>query len=159
MRPNGFPRRGRNEERAATQRALFYVQRELECIADAQDDEAIVLCDRGAIDGAAYWPGPGSLFDQVGTMHAAELARYSAVLHLRTPESHDYNHDNPARVESACEAAVIDEAIVWAWRDHPRRFVFTSAPSFRDKARAALAILRAELPRCCAEHLPPFLTR
>jgi len=155
----GFPRRGRSEERAATQRAIYYVQRELECIADAQDNEAIVLCDRGTIDGAAYWPGPASLFDQVGTTHAAELARYSAVLHLRTPEPQDYNHDNPARIESAREAAVIDEAIARAWREHPRCFVVASAPSFLDKARAALAILRAELPGCCAERLPPFLAR
>ena len=53
----GFPRDGRLEFRRAAQRAIFYVQRELEEAADA-DNPALVLCDRGTVDGGAYWPGP-----------------------------------------------------------------------------------------------------
>jgi predicted ATPase len=146
----GFPRGGGRLERAATQRAIYHVQRELEAIADAQDGAAIILCDRGTVDGAAYWPGPGSLFDDVGSSHAAELARYHAVIHLRVPHPRDYTLDNPVRIESAAQAAAIDEAIALAWRDHPRCAVVDSQASFLDKAMAALSLVRAQLPVCCA---------
>src|SRR4051812_43802210 len=126
----GFPRGGSAAERAATQRAIYHVQRELESIADAQDHAAIVLCDRGTVDGAAYWPGPGTLFEAVGSSSAAELARYRSVIHLRTPDPRDYTHDNPVRIETATQAAAIDEAITLAWRDHPSIAVVESRASF-----------------------------
>lgn len=53
----GFPREPDVAVQRAAQRAIFFVQRELESAADASD-AAIVLCDRGTVDGAAYWPGP-----------------------------------------------------------------------------------------------------
>lgn len=146
----GFPRGGSQAERAATQRAIYHVQRELESIADAQDGAAIVMCDRGTVDGAAYWPGPGSLFEAVGSTHAAELARYHSVIHLPTPDPRDYTRDNPVRIESATQATAIDQAIAVAWRDHPRVAVVESRASFLDKAAAALALVRAQLPPCCA---------
>ncbi len=42
----GFPRMGSLEWRRSAQRAIFFVQRELESTGDA-DTAAIVLCDRG----------------------------------------------------------------------------------------------------------------
>lgn len=63
----GFPRSDGAELRQAAQRAIFYVQRELEIAADAQNP-AVVLCDRGTVDGAAYWPGEVTdVFTFVGT--------------------------------------------------------------------------------------------
>lgn len=45
----GFPHARRGvEARAAAQRAIFFVQRELEAVADSTDP-AIVLCDRGLV--------------------------------------------------------------------------------------------------------------
>jgi predicted ATPase len=149
----GFPRGDALGPRAATQRAIFHVQRELERIAD-YDGAAIVLCDRGTVDGAAYWPGPNTLFDEVGTTHAAELQRYDSVIHLRTPSPATYNHDNPLRIESALEAAAIDERISEAWRQHPDVKVVDNSVNFLDKAHRALACLRAELPSCCSSQLP-----
>jgi predicted ATPase len=52
----GFPRTGSLNWLRAAQRAIFFVQAELENTGDA-DNAAIVLCDRGTVDGAAYWPG------------------------------------------------------------------------------------------------------
>src|SRR6185295_8814559 len=57
----GFPRRRDAGGRKAAQRAIFHVQRALE-EARAADNAAIVLCDRGTVDGAAYWPGPDDFF-------------------------------------------------------------------------------------------------
>jgi predicted ATPase len=81
----GFPREDDPICRRAAQRAIFYVQRELESAGDSHNP-AIVLCDRGTIDGLAYWPGPAEEFwSSLGTTLQTELARYDAVIHLRTP--------------------------------------------------------------------------
>ena len=153
----GFPRGGSIEQKKAAQRAIFHVQRELESAAEA-DDAAIVLCDRGTPDGAAYWPGPDDLWSSVKTTRESELARYSAVIHLRTPLlGAGYNHQNPLRIESAAEAAAIDEAIARIWDGHPKRFFVPAASDFLSKARAALSILRAKLPECCRTHVVPSL--
>jgi predicted ATPase len=49
----GFPREDDDRSRRAAQRAIFFVQRELEAIGDSHN-AAVVLCDRGTIDGLAY---------------------------------------------------------------------------------------------------------
>jgi len=143
----GFPRGDSILLRQAEQRAIFHVQRELEA---AAGEAALVLCDRGTVDGGAYWPGPGDLWSAVGTTLADELARYDAVIHLRTPAaSNGYNHSNPLRLESASEASAIDDRIAGLWSGHPRLFTIEATPNFLGKASRALEILRAELPRCC----------
>ena len=149
----GFPRGGPAGQQAATQRAIFHVQRELEQIADL-DGAAIVLCDRGTVDGAAYWPGPNTLFEEVGTTSASELQRYDTVIHLQTPDPGSYNRDNPMRVETAVEAAALDARIADAWRLHPRCRVVDNHVNFLDKAHQALGYLREELPACCSSQLP-----
>lgn len=146
----GFPRREDGETRRAAQRAIYHVQRELEAAALAEDDAAVVLCDRGTLDSAAYWPSaPEDLWRAVGTTQSAELARYSAVLHMRTPPVGEYNHQNPLRIESVEQALAIDERVERVWSPHPRRFVFEHELSFLDKAATALATIRNELPACC----------
>ncbi len=150
----GFPRGPSATLRRAEQRAIFYVQRELEATAD-DDATAIVLCDRGTIDGAAYWPGPGELWSAVHTTLDEQLARYHAVIHLRTPST-GYNHDNPLRIESAAEAYAIDERIAALWARHPRRYEVQAETDFLTKAAHAIQLLRDQLPPDCRGHLPPF---
>ena len=154
----GFPREDDPLCRRAAQRAIFYVQRELETAGDSHSP-AIVLCDRGTIDGLAYWPGPSEEFwSSLSTTLEIELGRYDAVIHLRTPaQEHGYNHQNPLRTESAAAAADIDAHIVQAWERHPRRFIVESSAEFLDKTARALEILRAELPECCRRHVVPAL--
>ena len=147
----GFPRTGSSIVLRGAQRAIFFVQRELESIGDA-DNAAIVLCDRGTVDGAAYWPGSDSFWDSVGTTQAGEMTRYDAVIHLRTPTSEGgYNHGNPLRTESAAAAAEIDERLLRIWEMHPRRFIVAPSQDFLEKAARVVAILRAEMPECCKE--------
>lgn len=150
----GFPRSDAPDARRAAQRAIYVVQRELEAVTLGAEI-AVALCDRGTVDGAAYWPGPGPLWDAVGTTLETELARYAAVLHLRTPAvDMGYDRSNPLRTESAIEAHEIDERIAIAWAAHPRRFEIAPASSFLAKAARAVEILRGELPDCCRRHLP-----
>jgi predicted ATPase len=151
----GFPRGQTPSLRRAAQRAIYHVQRELE--GAAQDENpAIILCDRGTLDGLAYWTGDDDLLAQVGTTLSAELARYDVVIHLRTPAAENgYNHQNPLRIESAVEASAIDERILKAWQNHPRRFVVEAASDFLSKAAHVVGIIHAETPACCQ---PSFKT-
>jgi hypothetical protein len=134
------------------------VQRELEVIGD-HHNPAVVICDRGTIDGIAYWPGlPEEFWSSIGTTLERELARYDAVIHLQTPAAEQgYNHQNPLRTETAAAAAQIDVRIARAWESHPRRFIVASSSDFLEKAARAIAILRQELPECCKKHVVPVI--
>jgi len=70
----GFPRGVSAAARRAAQRAIFRIQIELETMAIEEGRAAVVLCDRGTIDGIAYWPDePEGFWRAVGTTHALEL--------------------------------------------------------------------------------------
>lgn len=155
----GFPREDNLVCRKAAQRAMFYVQRELEITGDAHN-AAVVLCDRGTVDGVAYWPGRGEEYwDSLGTTLEQQLSRYDAVIHLRTPRPEQgYNLQNPLRTESPAQAAEIDRLIAEAWATHPRRFLVEASASFLDKAAIALGILSGEIPLCCKQHIIPALS-
>ncbi|MDP3968061.1 MAG: ATP-binding protein [Nocardioides sp.] len=150
----GFPRDDHAECRRAAQRAIYHVQKELETAGDAHAP-AIVLCDRGTIDGLAYWPGPPDNFwSSTGTTMEAELGRYDTVLHLRTPTAQQgYNHQNPLRTESAPTAAQVDARILEVWQEHPQRHIIESTRDFLDKATHTLDLLQEQLPTCCSGHL------
>jgi predicted ATPase len=152
----GFPRRDGLEERRAAQRAIFHVERELEALEQAQN-AAILLCDRGTLDGLAYWPGePSDLWAGVHSTMAAELQRYAAVIHLRTPGAGEgYGYNNPLRTESADAAALIDARIADIWAAHPNVTTIPASADFLTKADAALVALQAELPSCCRAHATP----
>jgi predicted ATPase len=153
----GFPRESTQPSRKAAQRAIFHVQRQLELLVAPEGVPAITLCDRGTLDGLAYWPGPSEeMLTEVGSTLAAELAHYDAVIHLRTPSAaFGYDLSNKLRTEPATVAAEIDQKIVEAWWAHPRRFFIESKQDFLVKAAEALRVLRDELPACCRGHVVP----
>ena len=144
----GFPRNGKLEVRRASQRAIYHVQCELEAAFEA-NGATTLLCDRGAVDGVAYWPGPEDFWSALQTTRMAVLLRYDVVIHLRVPEDPHYGHQNPLRTESGSEARAIDDRILAAWAGHPRRIVIESSSDFLDKARRAVEAIRKELPQCC----------
>jgi hypothetical protein len=150
----GFWRLGSIAGKKAGQRAIFYVQRELERLVADEGASAVALCDRGTLDGLAYWPdSEAAFFSEIGSTREAELRRYTAVIHLRSPAAHQgYNHENPIRIESAGEAAETDARIEKAWHGHPRRFFVESDTDFLHKVTKAAALIREEIPACCREH-------
>lgn len=79
----------------------------------------------------------------------ARQRRYDAV-HLRTPPlASGYNHQNPLGIESAAEAAAIDDRIDQrVGRPFPASCGRTD-PGFFAKAQSTPEILRAEMPACC----------
>lgn len=147
----GFPRLTSVPARRAAQHAIFCVQRQLERLHLEQRDAAVVLCDRGTLDGIAYWPGDRDDFetDMAATVDA-ELARYAAVIHLRTPgQDTGYDHSNPLRTEDPDTAAQIDARIAKAWHHHPNRTIIDATVDFPTKAQRALNAIALELPECC----------
>lgn len=136
----------------ASQRAILHIQQELESIVEGERKWPVCLCDRGVLDGLAYWQGDEADFWAAAQSSlAAEYARYHCVIHLRTPtEEHGYNHDNPLRVETASQAALIDEKIHKIWSGHPRYHMINSHPDFLVKAETAVRHIIQELPPICA---------
>lgn len=153
----GFPRRTSRAAQRAAQVAIFHVQRQLEAIVQGEQRAAIALCDRGTLDGLAYWPQPAKAFwSATGASPETELARYACVIHMRTPRpERGYDHSNPVRIESAAEALALDRRVEAAWSDHPRRFFVEDEDSFVTKLSRAVELIRAELPRCCQAHRVP----
>ncbi len=143
----GFWRSGTPAGRRAAQRAIYYVQREQQRMVIEEGQHRFVLCDRGTLDGLAYWPEePSSFWQDLGTSCEAELARYAAVIHLRTPSpAHGYNHQNPLRTEDATRAAEIDQSILRIWSHHPQHFVIDSSEDFLIKVHSTLALIDALL--------------
>lgn len=150
----GFPRVDTPRARRGAQRVIYHVQAQIEEMLAGEAEVAIGLCDRGTVDGAAYWPDlPESYWSDLGTTPQRELDRYAAVVHLRTPpRDGGYGRTNPLRIEDAELAFAIDERIGRAWQAHPRRLEIASEATFFLKARRALELLRAELPACCSVH-------
>ncbi len=149
----GFPRGQSVPAHKAAQVAIFRVQRELEWLALSEGNAAVVFCDRGTVDGLAYWPEDGAgYWRAVGSAREQEIARYAAVIHLRTPRAaYGYSNGQDAvRIETADQAAVIDQRIEAAWQGHPRRALVGEAPRFGDKLARALDALRTEVPGCCS---------
>ena len=150
----GFWRRESMPARRGAQRAIFHVQRELERVVLEEKKAAIGLCDRGTLDGLAYWPGSeAEFFKEIGSTREEELSRYTTVIHLRTPARHQgYNLSNPVRIETAEMAAEIDAGIEKAWAGHPNRHFIESSSDFIEKAQKAMEAIKASLPPCCREH-------
>jgi predicted ATPase len=150
----GFPRHQTHPGLRAAQRAIYRVQREVEALVIEERQVAVALCDRGTVDGLAYWPDPPDTFwAAVGSALETELGRYHAVIHLRTPAPAQGYHTDPIRNEPAARAAELDGRIAEAWRNHPHRFLVDAETDFTAKADRALELIRNEMPACCASHM------
>jgi predicted ATPase len=142
----GFPREDREGPARAAQRAIYHVQHEIEAVYDDRSDLDALICDRGTIDGVAYWPGARAAFyRQLRTTHDTELARYELVIHLRPPADGDGYQRKGLRIETAAEAARIDARIERAWLGHPRRVFVDHTHDFAAKVARVIALIRQEL--------------
>lgn len=150
----GFPRRDDDVGLRGAQRAIFHVQDELETMGAPSAAVTTLLCDRGTLDGLAYWPGTREeFFGALGTTLEKELSRYAAVIHLRVPDGPNGYKKDALRHESVVQAGVIDARLVEVWASHPHRVFVDSNADFVRKAQRALAVIRAELT-CCASKDP-----
>lgn len=146
MFAGGFPRSADPDARRAAQTAIYHVQRNLEDVQSAVHLDRILLCDRGTVDGAAYWPGdPDEFFQAMGTTLSAELERYDAVVFFESAAVGGLYIDggNPMRTESSEQARLLDARLRALWSRHPRFFLVPHHDSFFSKISMGLAILQS----------------
>jgi predicted ATPase len=151
----GFPRSSEIHARKAAQLAIFHVQKRLEDVQSALYPDRILLCDRGTIDGAAFWPGGAAeFFELVGTTIEKELARYDAVLFFESAAAGGISIEggNPIRIESNEQALELDRKLREIWLAHPRTVVIPHDRSFLKKIMLGLASLENIVADLAAAH-------
>ncbi len=149
----GFWRLQSVSARQAAQTAIFHVQVQMEKLVQKERKWAVALCDRGSLDGFAYWTSTDETFwEMTNSSIRNEYAKYLAVIHLRSPtELLGYNQHNPLRIESSIQAVEIDEKIAAVWKDHPNYNIIESTENFLTKAEQALHLITKFIPDCCTE--------
>jgi predicted ATPase len=146
----GFPRSPQTEANRAAQSAIYHVQRNLEDVQSALYPNRTLLCDRGTVDGAAYWHnGETSFFRSQGTTLETELDRYDAVVFFETAAVAGLSIEggNPVRNESIQQAVDLDARLRALWSQHPRFTLVPHNASFLAKIVGALAILQELVDR------------
>lgn len=140
----GFPRSREPHAVHAAQRAIYHVQRNLEDVQAALYPDRVLLCDRGTVDGAAYWPGtPSGFFSEMGSTMKAEFARYDAVIFFESAAVGGMGIEggNPTRIEDLEQAVELDRKLRALWSRHPRFHLVPHNPSFFKKISFGLAVL------------------
>lgn len=141
----GFPRVHEPTAVHAAQRAIYHVQRNLEDVQAALFPDRVLLCDRGTVDGAAYWPGgePEGFFKDLETSLDDELQRYDAVIFFESAAVGGMGIEggNPVRNETQEQAVQLDRRLYALWSRHPRFMLVPHNPSFFKKISFALAVL------------------
>ncbi len=140
----GFPRVDQWDANRAAQSAIFHVQRNLEDVQAVLYPDRTLLCDRGTVDGAAYWhDGEEAFFHSVGTSLSAELSRYDAVVFFETAAVAGLSIEggNPVRCESLTQAVELDRRLRALWSRHPRFTLIEHNSSFLKKIMGALGVL------------------
>lgn len=142
----GLPRAEEDQARCAAQNAIFHLQRSLELIQASLYPNRILLCDRGTVDGAVYWPTEeGDFFAKMGTTLEEELERYDAVIFFESAAVGNFSIEtgNPARIESNREAVALDKQLRKLYSKHPNYHFVPHNPSFFKKITAGLAIMES----------------
>ncbi|MDB5325513.1 MAG: hypothetical protein JWM57_1082 [Phycisphaerales bacterium] len=131
--------------RRRVQTLMYQHQLEQEQRFAADYPNAVLLLDRGTIDGAAYWPdGEAAFWSAVGTRHADEIARYDAVLWLETAAAlgiYDGAASNEVRFEDAATAVESGRKLLRLWHDHPNLHHVGAFVSVEDKISAVVEVI------------------
>lgn len=144
----GFPRSTLVGPKKAAQMAIYHTQVGLEASQAELFPDRILLCDRGTLDGAAYWPEDGTdFFTAVGTTLERELARYDAVIFFETAAAggNSIEGGNPVRNENLAEAVALDQRLQRVWSQHPDFTFVPNHPSFFRKLIIGLGAIESRL--------------
>jgi predicted ATPase len=129
----GIERSSNDSVLRAQQSAIFNLQKHLEDIQRATYPECLILCDRGSLDGLAYWPGTNDdFFKTMNTTLEEEFARYDAVIFFETAakSGESIKSNNPIRNESENKAIELDDKLQKVWSRHPNFNLVGSSESF-----------------------------
>lgn len=134
----GFPRKSTANGKKHAQRAICFVQRELEDLITLENKVQAIICDRGSLDSIAYWPGDeADFFKSMNTSKELEFERYQWVLHLDTAQNIAFDTNNPVRIESHKEAVELNDLVRSAWAGHSKRIIIPHSDDFLEKISKA----------------------
>ena len=130
------------------QKAIYHVQIEHEAIHEKLYPDQTLICDRGTIDGAAYWDPNINIdfYQAIASTPEIEAHRYDWVIHLDTADgvSYNFNHVH-TRTESKDEADAINEKIKKVWSHHPNQLIVPATDLFILKMKAVFKAVEAIL--------------
>ena len=132
----GIERSTNSKVLKSQQIAIFNLQKNLEDIQRATYPECIILCDRGTLDGLAYWPdNEDDFFNQMNTSLEQEFSRYDAVIFFETAakSGESIRSNNPIRNESETAAIALETKLQKVWSKHPNFNLVVSSESFIHK--------------------------
>lgn len=132
----GYPRVDSPLIVESIQSSIFNVQQNIENTYSTLFPHHTLLCDRGTVDGAAYWPqGPNHFFETMGTTLEKEMAKYDAVIFFETAAAGGMTIElgNPIRNENQRKAIELDLRLRELWSTHPNFVYICNAPSFLAK--------------------------
>lgn len=132
----GIERSNNESVLMAQQKAIFDLQRNLEQTQVLMHPECTIICDRGTLDGLAYWPkSQQHFFQTMNTNLEDELARYDAVIFFETAakSGQGIRSNNPIRNESEHAAVQLDEKLQAVWSKHLNFNLVKSSESFISK--------------------------
>ncbi len=137
----GFPRSTEGDGLMHQQVAIFHVQKQLELAIHAKQPQSHLICDRGTLDGLAYWQGEQEdFFKKVNSTFTQELGNYDWVIELDTANPLFYN-SNSLRIETAEEAKLINQKIKNVWSHHPQHVLITNSTDFDKKIDRVLRVI------------------
>ena len=147
----GFPRSAEGPGVCYQQVAIYHVQRELEHIVMMKNPGRDLICDRGTLDGLAYWTDTKPrFFERVASTMQNELLRYDWVIDLDSVESGLYK-SSELRIETAREARELDLRIQEIWSCHPNYVLIRNSEDFGKKIKRALLAVQMMLEGATAD--------
>ena len=117
-------------------------------IAEACGKPALLICDRGTMDTAAYMPADvwQHIKEDIGQdERQLRDEHYDAVLHICTAAkgAEDFYtlYNNKCRSESVEVARDVDDRILAVWKGHPSLHIIQAEICFEDKIQHVLRVL------------------
>lgn len=132
------------------QKTIFDYQKNIESIYEVQNSSKVLLCDRGSLDGLAYWPNSDdSFFEMTNTSFERELKNYDAVIFFETAAKMggDISTNNPYRNESNEKSIELDHKLRKIWEKHPEFYLVKSEDSFVGKIMRGIDVIKCVLDK------------
>lgn len=131
-----------------SQIAIYKMQKTLEESFTSLAQGSLLLCDRGSLDGLAYWPDTEEdYFRTLSTSYEKEFAEYHAVIFFQTSAAsgHAITSNNPFRTENAAQATKLDKKLQEIWSKHPNYHFVQNNTSFMKKIGMGIATINKVL--------------
>lgn len=146
----GLKREVEAERVKLLQQSIYQTQLTMEETFHRMHAGSLLICDRGTLDGLAYWPDTEEdFFQAIQSSYEAELARYEAVIFFQSGAGHrgaDLSN-NPFRNESSELAHRLDQKLMKVWQRHPNFHYVSSDSSFMKKINAGINTINQVLEK------------